>query len=218
VPSWWLRSQRTHDQEVSLDSGLGVEDDLLSLLGVSNGGDLDGTLVTEQGSERWLDETSSESEHDQENNEKRERGVGGDNLGNGGDDQQEVSDDTDGGTDADGLESTPLGVGDNSTKDRDNVGEESEHGCDSGSLDGTETESTGGLLLTSLSWGNGTSTVSTNGKFSSNEVLENVLTTVVRSSFTQLNETHGDTDPGNWGRYSDRQPRILFLPLADSLS
>ena len=59
----------THNQKVSLDSCLGVKDDLLSLFGVCDGRDLDRTLITEQRSERWLDESSSESEKDQKDDE-----------------------------------------------------------------------------------------------------------------------------------------------------
>jgi hypothetical protein len=48
-----------------------------------------------------------------------------------------MSDNTDSGTDADGLESTPFGVGNDGSKDGDDVGEEGKHGSNSGGLDGS---------------------------------------------------------------------------------
>jgi len=58
----------THNQKVSLDSCLGVKNDLLSLFCVCDRRDLDGALITEQRSERWLDESSSKSEENQKDN------------------------------------------------------------------------------------------------------------------------------------------------------
>ena len=95
-----------------------------------------------------------------------------------------MSDNTDSGTDADCLESTPSGVGNDGSKDGDDVGEEGEHGGDGGSLDGSEAEGTGRLIGTSSTRSDGTGTVTSDRKLSSNKVLENVLTTVVRCSFT----------------------------------
>jgi hypothetical protein len=191
------------DEQVSLDSCLGVDNDLFSLFGVGDGGNLDGGLVTEQRSERRLDESSSESETDQEDDEQREGGVGGDDCGDGGNDQKEMSNDSDSGTDTDGLESTPLGVRDDGTKDGNDISEEGKHGGDGRSFDGSETEGTGRLVGTGSTGGDSASTVSSDGKLSSNKVLENVLTSVVRCSFTKLDEAHGNTDPTDGGRDPD---------------
>jgi hypothetical protein len=206
------------DEQVSLDSCLGVDDDLLSLLGVRDGGDLDGRLVTEQRSERRLDETSSEREADEEDDKQGESGGGGDDGGNGGNDQEEMGNNTDSGTDTDGLESTPLGVGDDSTEDGDDVGQEGKHGSDGGSLDGTETEGSGRLVDTGSTGSDGTSAVSTDGKLSSNEILEDELTSVVGCSFTKLDEAHGDTDPADGGRDPVDQRKLCIRGSRDSLS
>ena len=90
-----------------------------------------------------------------------------------------MGNDSNSGTNADGLESTPPGVGNDGTKDGDNVGEESEHGSNGGSLDGSETEGTSRLIGTGSTRSDGTSAVSSNGKLSSDEVLEDILTSVV---------------------------------------
>ena len=111
-----------------------------------------------------------------------------------------MSDDTDSGTNADCLESTPSGVGNDGSKDGDDVGEEGEHGGDGRSLDRSETESTGRLVGTGSTGSDSTGTVSSFGELSSDEILEDVLTSVVRCSFTEFDETHGNTDPTDWGR------------------
>lgn len=111
-----------------------------------------------------------------------------------------MSEDSDTGSDADGLESTPLGVGDDTTKDGDDVGQELEHRVDSGSLDRPLAESTGGLLFTSLAGGDSTGAVSSWRESTSDEILENVLTSVVRCPLAQLDEAHGDTDPADGSR------------------
>lgn len=87
--------------------------------------------------------------------------------------------DTDTGSDTDGLESTPFGIGDDTTEDRNDVGEELEHGIDSGSLDGSLAEGTGSLVCTSRTRGDGTGSVTSNRQRTSDEVLEDVLRPVV---------------------------------------
>lgn len=192
-----------------------VDNDLLSLLGVLDGGNLDGTLVAEQRSKRRLDKSSGECENDETDDKDGEGGAGGNNLGSRGNEQQEMCDDTNSGTDTNGLESTPFGVGNDGSKDGNDVGEEGEHGSDGRSLDGSESEGTGRLVDPGSSRSDGTGTVSAFGKRSSNEVLENVLTTIVRCSLAQFDETHGDTDPTDGCR--DPALSTLFHPSGDQL-
>lgn len=122
-----------------------------------------------------------------------------------------MSDNTDSSTDADRLESTPLGVGNDGTQDGDDVGKEGEHGGDGGCLDRSETKGTGRLVGTGSSGSDGTGTVTTDGELSSNKVLENVLTTVIRCSLAQLDETHGETDPTDGSRDPDLSEQFLAI-------
>lgn len=80
----------THDQKVSLDGGLRVDNDSLALLGHFDGRSLDRVLVTQQRCKTRLDEPSSKGEDDEEDDKEGESGIGRDDGRNGGDDEQEV--------------------------------------------------------------------------------------------------------------------------------
>jgi hypothetical protein len=112
------------DKQVSSHSCLGVKNDSLTSLEGSEDRSFDGRLVTKKWAEGGLDETGSEGE-DHEGNDKGCKRLGNrtriDNTRKGGNDEQHVSESTDGGTDANGLEPTPFRVGDNTTKDGDDV-------------------------------------------------------------------------------------------------
>lgn len=71
-----------------------------------------------------------------------------------------MSERSDGGSDADGLESTPLCVGDDTSKDGDNVGEELERLRDGGCFLQSESERSGRLGQTGLALGDSSSSVS----------------------------------------------------------
>lgn len=131
------------NEEVSLDSCCRVDNNSLSRLQSLEGGALDRRLVTEQRTETRLDETRGETENEQTEDERDVTVAAGNDGRNGRDNEQDVGESTDGDSDTNGLESTPLGVGDDTTENGDQVGEESE--CLTGGRGGdrTHSESTG---------------------------------------------------------------------------
>jgi len=97
------------DVQVTRDGSLGVDDNPAAVLLSVESGLLDGRLVTEKGSKRGLDEAGGESKDNDRDDEDTERGVGNsDDLRNSGNDEDNVGDETDGGTNNNGLETSPA--------------------------------------------------------------------------------------------------------------
>lgn len=80
----------THDQHVSLNSCLRIDNDSLASLCNLDSRLLDWTLITEQRGQTGLDESSGESEENEENDKDRECRWGRNDSRDGGDDQEEV--------------------------------------------------------------------------------------------------------------------------------
>lgn len=76
------------------------------------------------------DGSGGETEENDKDDERRESVTRGDDGWDGGDDQEEVGNDTDGSPDAQHLESTVPGIGEDTTKDGDEVRQELEHVVD----------------------------------------------------------------------------------------
>lgn len=116
------------DHEVSCDGNSRVDDDALARGKDLDGGLLDGRLVAQQGAKGRLDETGGPGEGEDRDDESTERRVRlGHHCRDGGNDEDDVRDGADGGTDADGFEPAPLGVRHNTTPNGHNVRQESEH-------------------------------------------------------------------------------------------
>jgi hypothetical protein len=156
------------DEHVLPDGDLGIDDDPLAVLLRSDDRALDGRLVAEKRAEGRLDEAGGEGEDDDGDDKGSESVAAGDDLRDGWDDEDNVGDEADEGSDADArgwtdqiersiwskeqkedkrkgsslrLESTPLGVSDDTSVDRNEVSEEGKDGGEGARSLETETES-----------------------------------------------------------------------------
>jgi hypothetical protein len=78
--------------EIPRDGRLGVENDALARLGDLDDGALDRRLVTQQGTERGLDETSGKGEDKEGDHEWGETVTGADDAGDDGTAEEDVGD------------------------------------------------------------------------------------------------------------------------------
>lgn len=115
------------DEEVALDSLLWVDNNTLALLGNLDRCLLHWRLVTKQWAQGRLDETGSKGENNDRDDERGERGVWlANDRWDSGDNEEDVGNGSNTTSPADCLETSPVVVRNDSTPDRDEVGQESE--------------------------------------------------------------------------------------------
>ena len=145
---------------------------------------------------RWFDETSSESQYEDGDNKGANSTVRVlDDLRDGWNDQQDVRNRSNSGTDTDSPESTPPGVGNDISEDGDDVGEENEHVGEGRSVHRSEIMSSGRLMQASVTFRDRPSTGTTIRKRVVDKVVKWTGGTVVRSSLSELDEAHGNAHP-----------------------
>ena len=109
-----------HQVEVQVDArdgGGGIDDDALAGLQGLNVGSILAVLLGDQGGDVGLETTRAHAHDDQTNGETRDRPAGvRDDAGNGRDDQDAVTDESDADREHDGAESAPVLVGHEGTR------------------------------------------------------------------------------------------------------
>ena len=107
-----------HTQEDTRERNVWVRDDALASLGVLDDTGLGlAVLFSDQGRDIGLESSGTETEGDNTKDERTDGIAAGKDSGNGGDDEQDVTQDGEGDGDEDGVEATKVLVGDNGTDD-----------------------------------------------------------------------------------------------------
>ena len=203
--------QQVEPEHDSLSGGLGILNDLLALLGLDNAGYGSGHLVQKDRGHVGLEHGGANGQ-DVERDEVGDLGgaIGQEILG-AGSDHENVSDTADSHTVADHLEPTGLSIGQVTEQEGQDIGQQTERLANGVGDLGTQAKGTTGFLST----GRGRAiTVTTNGQWPVDVVVDQGLDTIVRGSFGELDGADHVGDHGNTAGDSAQGREFLFCRLA----